>query len=72
MMKTAAMNMLEQSCAVAVEPVASDESTTQLLALLETSRSQPVLEFRIVSETRGLDYVTAARGGDEDMLRERA
>jgi hypothetical protein len=28
--------------------------------------------FRIVSETRGLDYVTAARGGDEDMLRERA
>ena len=31
-----------------------------------------MLEFRIVSETRGLDYVTAARGGDEDMLRERA
>ena len=31
-----------------------------------------MLEFRIVSETRGLDHVTAARGGDEDMLRERA
>jgi hypothetical protein len=63
-MKTAAMNTLEQSGAVAIEPVASDESTTQLLALLETSRC-----WSSESSARhgGLDYVTAARGGDEDM-----
>jgi quinol monooxygenase YgiN len=38
---------------------------SQLLALMETSAQRPVLEFRVVTETRGLDYVTAAREAAE-------
>ncbi len=35
---------------------------TQLLALMECATEQPLLEFRFVSETRGLEYVGAVRG----------
>jgi quinol monooxygenase YgiN len=34
---------------------------SQLLALMETSAGIPLLEFRVVSERRGLEYVTAIR-----------
>jgi quinol monooxygenase YgiN len=36
---------------------------TQLLALMETASELPSLEFRTVSQTRGLDYLQAVRGG---------
>jgi len=34
---------------------------SQLLALIETSVRPPLLEFRVITETRGLEYVTAVR-----------
>lgn len=34
---------------------------SQLLALVETSAQPPIIEFRWISETRGLDYVAATR-----------
>ena len=34
---------------------------SQLLALMETSAGPPLLEFRVITETRGLEYVTAVR-----------
>jgi quinol monooxygenase YgiN len=34
---------------------------TRLLSILETAAEKPVLEFRFVSETRGLDYVGEVR-----------
>jgi quinol monooxygenase YgiN len=34
---------------------------SQLLALMETSAQPPLLEFRLIAETRGLEYVTAVR-----------
>ena len=34
----------------------------RLLALMETAAEAPTLEFRFVSEVRGLDYVEEARG----------
>lgn len=34
---------------------------SQLLALMETSVTTPSLEFRMVEESRGLDYVAAVR-----------
>jgi len=37
---------------------------SRLLALLETSDEFPALEFRLVSETRGLDYVAEVRKVD--------
>jgi quinol monooxygenase YgiN len=33
-----------------------------LLALMESATEQPLLEFRFISETRGLEYVAAVRG----------
>ncbi len=33
-----------------------------LLALMETATEPPLLEFRFISETRGLEYVAAIRG----------
>jgi quinol monooxygenase YgiN len=36
----------------------------RLLELMETAAEPPVLEFRFVSATRGLDYVAALRGAD--------
>jgi quinol monooxygenase YgiN len=34
---------------------------SQLLALLETSASAPSVEFRVVEQSRGLDYIAAVR-----------
>ncbi len=34
----------------------------QILALMETAAEEPRLEFRFVSEVRGLDYVAEVRG----------
>jgi quinol monooxygenase YgiN len=45
----------------ALEDELRSETFSQLLALLETSTTPPVLEFRTIAETRGLDYVSAVR-----------
>jgi quinol monooxygenase YgiN len=37
------------------------ERFTHLLELLEAAAERPVVEFRVVSETHGLEYVWAAR-----------
>ena len=34
---------------------------TRLLSILETASEQPILKFRFVSETRGLEYVGEVR-----------
>ncbi len=36
----------------------------KLLALMESASEAPSLEFHFVSETRGLEYVAALRGGE--------
>jgi quinol monooxygenase YgiN len=36
---------------------------TSFLALMESATEQPSLEFHFISETRGLDYIEAVRGG---------
>lgn len=46
------------------------EKFVQLLAILESSDEQPLVQFDFVTRTRGLDYVTEARqavkrGADE-------
>jgi quinol monooxygenase YgiN len=41
------------------------ERFSHLLALLETAPVQPLLEFRVVAETRGLEYVAAVREAAE-------
>ena len=57
------------------EPSLAEELRTdrfsQLLSLMETSTTAPVLEFRVIAETRGLEYVKAAReaGGDAPRAR---
>lgn len=35
---------------------------THLLALMESATERPLLEFRFISEIRGLEYVAAVRG----------
>ena len=47
--------------AAAARRVAS-EPFSQLLSLMEASPSPPSLDFRFVSEVRGLEFVEAARG----------
>ena len=47
--------------AQALEEELLTDRFSQLLALMETSVKPPVLEFRFVTETRGLEYVTAVR-----------
>ena len=39
------------------------ERFSRLMALMETAAERPVLEFRFVQETRGLDYVEQVRAG---------
>jgi quinol monooxygenase YgiN len=41
---------------------------SQLLALMETSAVPPTIEFRVVTETRGLEYVAAVRGSASQDL----
>jgi quinol monooxygenase YgiN len=48
--------------AAALEAQMRSDRFSQLLALLETATDPPLLEFRVVAETRGLEYVAAARG----------
>jgi quinol monooxygenase YgiN len=49
----------------ALEEELRSDRFSQLLALMETSVKPPTLEFRMVADTRGLDYVTAARADQE-------
>jgi quinol monooxygenase YgiN len=51
--------------AAALEGDLKTERFSQLLALLETSAQPPALEFRMVGETRGLEYITAVREAAE-------
>jgi quinol monooxygenase YgiN len=47
-----------------VQALESDIRTdrfSQLLELIETSARTPLLEFRVISETRRLEYVTSVR-----------
>jgi len=48
--------------AEALEREIRTDRFSQLLELMETSARPPVLEFRVISETRGLEYVSAVRG----------
>jgi quinol monooxygenase YgiN len=34
---------------------------SQLLALVETSAAPPIFEFRVITEARGIEYVSAVR-----------
>jgi quinol monooxygenase YgiN len=45
----------------ALEEELRSEHFSQLLALMETSTTPPVLEFRTIAATRGLDYVSTVR-----------
>jgi quinol monooxygenase YgiN len=45
----------------ALEAKVCSGTFTELLALLETSVTPPFIEFRTIQESRGLDYVLAAR-----------
>ena len=45
----------------ALEDALRTDRFSQLLSLMETSETPPVLEFRVIAETRGLEYVTATR-----------
>jgi quinol monooxygenase YgiN len=38
---------------------------SQLLALVETSAQPPIIEFRTITQTRGLEYVAAVREAPE-------
>jgi quinol monooxygenase YgiN len=49
----------------ALEAKLRSESFTEFLALAETSVTQPFIEFRVVQESRGLDYVSAVRRGHD-------
>ena len=40
----------------------------RLLALVETSKEPPLLEWRLVTESRGLEYFAAVRGVDASLL----
>jgi quinol monooxygenase YgiN len=48
--------------AEALDEELKSERFSQLLALMEASDGEPRLEIRLVSETRGLEYVSALRG----------
>ena len=45
----------------ALETELTTERFTQVLSVMETSAQPPLLEFRVIAETRGLEYVAAAR-----------
>jgi quinol monooxygenase YgiN len=45
-------------------------SFARLLAVIETAARPPLIEYRVVSETRGLEYLAAMRGVvDTDVQR---
>jgi quinol monooxygenase YgiN len=39
------------------------ERFVQLLGVLEMASERPLVEFRVISETHGLEYVTSVRSG---------
>jgi quinol monooxygenase YgiN len=45
----------------ALEGKVRSEQFSELLALMETSAAEPLLEFRVVEQSKGLDYVAAVR-----------
>ena len=51
----------------ALEGRVRGEQFAQLLALMETSATPPVLEFRTIESVRGLDYVAAVRKDDPGL-----
>jgi quinol monooxygenase YgiN len=50
--------------AAALEAHLRSDRFSQLLALLETAAEPPLVEFRVITDTRGLDYVAAVRNAD--------
>jgi quinol monooxygenase YgiN len=52
----------EWDCADALEREIRTDRFSQLLELMETSARPPALQFRVITETRGLEYVSAVRG----------
>jgi quinol monooxygenase YgiN len=53
--------------AEALESELRTDRFSQLLEVMETSAQPPLLEFRVLAETRGLEYVTAAREATERL-----
>jgi quinol monooxygenase YgiN len=49
--------------ASALEAKVRTEQFSELLALMETSVEPPLLEFRVIDDVKGLDYVARVRGG---------
>jgi quinol monooxygenase YgiN len=47
----------------ALEAELRSDRFSRLLALMETCAKRPTVEFRLVTETRGLEYVAAVREG---------
>jgi quinol monooxygenase YgiN len=45
----------------ALEREFQSDRFSQLLALMETCVEPPIVEFRLVAETRGLEYIAAVR-----------
>ncbi len=48
----------------AFEARVRSDQFSQVLAVMETSSRPPVLEFRTIGESRGLEYVAAVRAAD--------
>lgn len=54
--------------AEALDARVRSEQFCQVLALMETSSRPPLLEFRTIEESRGLEYVAAIRQADHDDM----
>jgi quinol monooxygenase YgiN len=48
----------------ALEARVRTDQFAQILAVMETSAEPPVLEFRVIEQSKGLEYVAAVRGGE--------
>lgn len=49
------------SSSAAFERHLQSERFTQLLSIIETATEAPLLECRLIAETRGLEYIAATR-----------
>jgi quinol monooxygenase YgiN len=47
----------------ALEARVQTDQFSELLGLMETSVEPPLLEFRVIDDVKGLDYVATVRGG---------
>lgn len=56
----------EWDAPAALEAKVRSEDFAVLLSIMETSVSEPLLEIRVVGESRSLDYVAALRAGGAD------